>query len=248
MSQQVENIKPYSDRDGDKTSQVRDMFDTIAPAYDFMNRAMTLGIDRKWRRKAVDMVAASNPVSILDIACGTGDLTIALAKKIDGATVTGLDLSRNMLDIAAEKISNVGLEGRISLIEGDSLALPFADCSFDVVTVAYGVRNFSDISKGYREFYRVLKPGGLLCVIELTTPRGAITYPLYKLYTRHIIPLVGRGISKDKRAYRYLPESIEAVAQGNDMLEIVSDAGFGHTEWHKLTFGACAIYTAFKPK
>lgn len=245
----VEKIKPYGGADSrDKGEQVREMFDSIAPAYDFMNRAMTFGIDKLWRRRAVRTVASESPRRILDVATGTGDLAIALARRLGDATVEGVDLSDGMLEIGRRKVAEAGLEGRISFRTGDCLALPYADGSFDAVTVAYGVRNFADIPAGYREMLRVLKPGGILAVLELSTPVNAIVKPFYKLYTRYLIPAAGRMVSKDVRAYSYLPESIAAVAQGEKMAAIMADAGFADARFRRLTLGTCTLYTGRKPQ
>ena len=241
----AELITPYGDARA-KHEQVQEMFDSIAPAYDFMNRAMTLGIDKVWRRRAVNSISAAGPRSLLDVATGTGDLAIQLARRMPECTVTGIDLSQGMLDVGRAKVKAAGLDGRISFMQADCLALPFDDNTFDCVTVAYGVRNFERLADGYREMARVLRPGGLLCVIELSTPRGWLTGPLYRLYTRHVIPLVGRMISKDVRAYSYLPESIAAVAQGEAMLDLMRGAGFSDAHHRPMTFGACTIYTARK--
>lgn len=241
----AECITPYGDS-RHKTEQVRDMFDSIAPAYDFMNRAMTMGIDKLWRRKAVKMVMSSAPLRLLDVATGTGDLAIKLARTMPDCSVTGIDLSDGMLAVGRQKVADAGLSDRIGFMQADCLALPFDDDTFDAVTVAYGVRNFERLADGYREMARVLKPGGMLCVIELSTPRGWLTGPLYRLYTRYVIPFVGRLVSKDVRAYSYLPESIAAVAQGDDMLKLMRDAGLSDAKWRPLTFGACSIYTARK--
>lgn len=222
------------------------MFDSIAPAYDFMNRAMTMGIDRLWRRKAVKMVASKSPREILDVACGTGDMSIALARHMPLAKVTGLDLSAGMVEIGNRKTASKNLAGRVTLLTGDSLAMPFESNSFDALTVAYGVRNFSDLQAGYREFYRVLRPGGMMCVVELSTPKGRLVRPLYDFYTRHFIPFIGRVVSKDRRAYTYLPESIAAVAQGEEMLDIARREGFVDAAFRSLTLGVCTVYTAFK--
>lgn len=236
-------MTPYGDS-REKREQVREMFDSIAPAYDFMNRAMTMGIDKLWRRRAARLIRKSGARTILDIATGTGDMAIRLARAVPESTVTGVDLSEGMITIGHEKVKKAGLAERVTLTQGDSLDLPSADASFDAITVAYGVRNFQNLLAGYRELYRVLKPGGTLCVLELSTPRNPLARFFYNIYTRNIIPTVGRMISKDTRAYTYLPESIAAVAQGHDMLAIMKEAGFQSTQWRPMTMGVCSIYTA----
>lgn len=245
MAQSPEQIKPY-DNTRSKAAQVEQMFNSIAPAYDFMNRAMTLGIDRLWRRKAVGMVAATGPVRILDVATGTGDLAVELCRRIPAASVTGVDLSEEMLRIGREKMEREGLASRVTLRKADCLDLPFPDGTFDAVTVAYGVRNFEHLDKGYAEMARVLKPGGMLCVIELAVPTSRVVRPFYNMYTRHIIPAVGRMVSSDSRAYTYLPESIAAMPQGPRMLALMEGAGLTQARLTPLTFGVCAIYTANK--
>lgn len=247
MPQGAENITPY-DHTRRKTEQVRQMFDSIAPAYDFMNRAMTMGIDRWWRRKAVAVVKAENPRRILDVATGTGDVAVALAEAVDGCSVTGIDLSEGMIERGRAKIAEKGLSHRISLQVADCLALPMPDDSFDVVTVAYGVRNFERLAEGYSEMLRVLRPGGLLAVLELSTPTSPLVRPFYNLYTRRIIPFIGKMVSGDSRAYTYLPESIAAVAQGEDMLDIARSAGFTDAVFRRFTFGTCTLYLARKPR
>lgn len=242
---EVERITPYGTNQS-KGEQVEQMFDSIAPAYDFMNRAMTLGIDRLWRKKAVKMVAARSPREILDVATGTGDLAIELARAIPDSRITGVDLSEGMIKVGREKIANAGLTDRITLQAADCLALPFDQCTFDALTVAYGVRNFADIPAGLREMYRVLKPGGMVCIVELSTPANPIVRPFYQLYTRGIIPLVGRLVSKDSRAYSYLPESIAAVPQRGAMCDLMTAAGFTCASFRSLTFGVCTIYTALR--
>lgn len=241
-----ENIKPY-DNIRPKTQQVEEMFDSIAPEYDFMNRAMTFGIDKLWRRRAVKIVASARPAKILDVATGTGDLAIKLACTLPQAHITGIDLSEKMLAIGRRKVTAAGLTRRISLIKADCLQLPFPDKTFNAVTVAYGVRNFEHLDKGYAEMTRVLRPGGMLCVIELAVPTGRLVRPLYNLYTRHVIPAIGRLVTSDTKAYTYLPESITAMPQGNRMLEMMNRAGMTATRLTPLTFGTCAIYTATKP-
>lgn len=242
----VEEINPYNGDSRGKGEQVRAMFDAIAPAYDFMNRAMTLGVDRVWRRKTVAEVASAHPRAVLDVATGTGDLAIALARAIPGVHVSGMDLSLEMMSVGRDKVAKAGLEGRVSFQEGDCLDLPFDSGVFDAVTVAYGVRNFADIPRGYREMYRVLRPGGMLAALELSVPTGAVVRPLYNLYTGTLIPFAGKIVSRDMRAYSYLPESIAAVPQGSDMLEIMRHAGFTGTRLRRFTFGTCTLYMGVK--
>ena len=246
----AEKVTPYEGDCRDKGEQVRDMFDNIAPAYDFMNRAMTLGIDKLWRAKAVGLIkkhlGADSPATILDVATGTGDLAILLARKLPQATVTGIDLSEGMVSIGRDKVEKAKLGCRISLEVGDCLQLPFADNTFNCVTVAYGVRNFAHLDQGYRQMLRVLKPGGMLCVIELSTPTSPLVKPLYKLYTGSLIPLAGRLVSRDVSAYSYLPQSIAAVPQGNAMTALIAECGFTNARFQPLTFGVCTIYTATK--
>lgn len=237
----VEEIKPYSS-DGGKAKQVEEMFDSIAPAYDFMNRAMTLGIDRWWRRVAVRMVGKTHPRHILDVATGTGDFAIGLYNGARPERVVGIDLSQGMLDVARKKIAKRGLSEAITVQQGDCLALPFDDASFDAVTVAFGVRNFEHLLQGYQQMHRVLRPDGVLCVIELSTPRNCVVRWFYDLYTLHIIPWFGALKSHDKSAYRYLPQSIAAVPQGEDMLAIMREAGFKDCKVKRMTFGTCSIY------
>lgn len=247
MEVKAEHIKPY-DSAGAKSVQVRQMFDSIAPAYDWMNRAMTFGVDKSWRRKAVNIVAAEKPEHIVDIATGTGDLAIAMAKTMPQARITGVDLSEGMINIGNNKIANAGLDKRVKLVCGDCLDLPLESCSADVITVAYGVRNFEHLDRGYAEMFRVLRPGGLLCVLELSTPVNPVVKPLYSLYTRVFIPMLGRLVSKDTRAYSYLPESIAAVPQADEMLSLIAQAGFAETAFRRMTFGVCTLYTARRLK
>lgn len=246
MDIKAEKINPYVNDSRTKTEQVREMFDSIAPAYDFMNRAMTFGIDKWWRALAVRMIRRTNPGNILDVATGTADLAIKLASEMKTAHVTGIDLSEGMIALGKEKVALKRMADRVTLKAADCLDLPFADNTFDCVTVAYGVRNFEHLDKGYREMFRVLAPGGMICVIELSTPESPLVKPFYKLYTRTLIPAVGRLISKDTRAYSYLPESIAAVPQGDSMLQLMQLAGFKNRKCRKLTFGTCSIYTATK--
>ena len=241
---QVEQVKPYGE--GAKTEQVRQMFDSIAPAYDFMNRAMTMGIDIWWRKLAVKRLKRLHPTRLLDVATGTGDFAIQLHRSLQPQHITGIDLSQGMLDEAKRKVKEKGLEKDISFEQGDCMALPMQDEAFDAVTVAFGVRNFEHLLQGYREMARVLKPGGMLCVLELSTPTNPIIRWFYDLYTLHIIPAIGTIKSGDKSAYRYLPQSIAAVPQGDDMLQLMREAGLRDATFKRLTLGVCTIYTACK--
>lgn len=245
MNLKAEKVMPYGGERA-KGEQVREMFDNIAPAYDFMNRAMTLGIDKLWRRRAVRAVAAGAPARVLDIATGTGDMAIALARRLPQARIEGIDLSSGMVEIGRRKVEAAGLSGRVDLRTGDSLAIDLPDASVDAITVAYGVRNFEHLDRGYAEMMRVLRPGGLLVVLELSTPRGRLSAPLYRLYTRRVIPTVGRLVSHDTRAYSYLPESIAAVAQGSEMCDLILAAGASEVHAESMTFGACTLYLARK--
>lgn len=244
----VEEINPYADDSRHKSEQVREMFDAIAPAYDFMNRAMTFGIDRLWRRRAVRLMQDVDHAKILDIATGTGDLAILMADMLDGADITGVDLSEGMIEVGRRKVAERNLSERIHFAAADCLSLPFADNSFDCITCAYGVRNFENLAAGYAEMQRVLRPGGLLVIVELSTPPSPLVRPFYNLYTRHLIPTVGRMVSKDTRAYSYLPESIAAVPQREEMCGIMRGAGLTDCRYILLTFGTCTIYTARKPR
>ena len=242
-----EDIKPYNEAEA-KGKQVGEMFDSIAPAYDFMNTAMTGGMHRYWRDRALKMAAerlgGRQPERVLDVACGTGDVSFRLHEVFPDARITGLDLSPGMLKIARGKLAamDAGAREHIDFTEGDSLALPYADGTFDLVTVAYGVRNFERLEDGYREMRRVLKPGGVLCVVELSEPSNGLVKFFYRLYSRHVIPFVGKMISHDTRAYSYLPESIAACPQRGDMTSLMTKAGFADTEHRSLTLGVVTIY------
>ena len=242
----VEQVTPYSDKETAKTEQVRQMFDSIAPAYDFMNRAMTMGIDIWWRRLAVKRLKSIAPAEILDVATGTGDFAIQLYQSLHPQHILGIDLSQGMLDEAQRKVKEKGLGQVVAFQQGDCMALTLPDETFDAVTVAFGVRNFEHLQQGYQEMARVLKPGGMLCVLELSTPANPLIRWFYDLYTLHIIPWLGSLKSGDKSAYRYLPQSIAAVPQGDDMLQLMRNAGLHDTTFKRLTLGVCTIYTAVK--
>lgn len=247
----AELVNPYDDRRA-KGEQVEEMFDSIAPAYDFMNTAMTFGLHRRWRSRALGEVArgveAGSVRDILDIATGTGDLAFYMRRLFPAARITGVDLSAGMLGVARRKLaaSADADKAMMRFEQGDSLAMRYADDSFDIITVAYGVRNFSHLGQGLREMAHVLRPGGTLCVIELSEPAGRLTRGLYRVYSRCVIPAVGRLVSRDRRAYSYLPESIAAAPQRDDMTRLMEAAGLSCCRWKSLTFGAVTYYIATK--
>ena len=251
----AEKVMPY-DECREKREQVEEMFDSIAPAYDFMNTAMTFGLHRRWRSKALSalqsLLGRTRPdgrdLRLLDIATGTGDVAFDLARRFPYAKITGADLSAGMLDVARRKLAAAPpqVRGRIDFEQADCLALPYPDATFDAITVAYGVRNFQRLAEGYAEMHRVLRPGGMLCVIELSAPEPGLTKALYNVYSRHLIPAVGRLVSGDSRAYSYLPESIAAAPQRDAMTAIMTRAGFDRASWRSLTFGAVCVYLARK--
>ena len=250
MKSGAETINPYDNR-REKSVQVEEMFDSIAPAYDFMNSAMSFGLHRNWRTRALN--AAGNalgttaPKRILDVATGTGDVAFDLHRRYPEAKITGVDLSEGMLEIAREKLKKLDKsEENIIFMQGDSLDLKFGDNTFDLVTVAYGVRNFENLAKGLRELYRVLNPGGTICIIELSEPSSKTTRWLYRLYARTLIPAAGRLISGDSRAYSYLPESIAAAPQRDNLTAIMREAGFDACEWKSMTMGTATYYIGHK--
>lgn len=248
----AERINPYGDTDA-KGKQVERMFDSIAPAYDFMNVAMSFGLHRHWRDRALDAATLAlrhlaPPEKVLDVATGTGDVAFALHERFPEAAVKGIDLSNGMLKIAREKLSKlpVSERGNVSFETGDCLNLRFDDDTFSLITVAYGVRNFEQLEKGLREMWRVLEPGGVLCIVELSVPTEKLTGTAYRLYTGTLIPTVGRLVSGDSRAYSYLPESIAACPQREDMTALMRNAGFRACRWKSLTFGAVTYYLGVK--
>lgn len=220
------------------------MFDRIAPTYDLLNHALSLNVDRLWRRRVVRMVRRMEPRRILDVATGTGDLAIAMARRIRGTCVLGVDLSERMLDIARRKVAEAGLDGRIVLDTGDAERLELADGAVDVVTVAFGVRNFGDLGAGLREFARVLRPGGQAVILEFSTPSHPLARAFYGAWNRRVLPQVGGMVSHDRAAYRYLPDSIEVFPAPERFLDMMTEAGFRNVRARSLSFGIAHIYTA----
>ncbi len=241
----MSTVKPYSDSDLTKKQQVEQMFDNISGKYDLLNRILSMGIDQSWRKKVVKSVQNARPETILDIATGTGDLAIAMAKATN-AKITGFDLSAGMLEVGRKKVKDESLENRIEMIQGDAENMPFEDNSFDVITVAFGVRNFENLKKGLDDIYRVLKPGGKFLILEFSQPEAVPMKQLYTFYSRYILPRIGKKISKDQSAYTYLPDSVKAFPHGEDMKKILKNSNFVEPFDKKLTFGIASIYESLK--
>lgn len=246
-----ENLLPYPVEEAgeQKGGQVRRMFDMIAPGYDKMNMLMTFGLCRLWRESALRSIRSRlEGAEVLDVATGTGDLAFRLAEKYGARSVTGIDLSEGMLAEAQRRLSRSGDSGKkIRFLQADCLELPFANGSFDAVTVAYGVRNFENLARGYREMLRVLRPGGTLLVIELAEPRNPLLRRGYGLHTRFIVPALGKCVTGDPQAYTYLPRSIAACPDREQMERMIADAGFTDTSWRSLPPGTVVSYQARKP-
>ena len=227
-------------------SPIAAMFDRISPHYDALNHGLSLNIDKVWRRKTAKAVAKSQPKTILDLATGTADLAIALAKHNPEAHIVGMDISEKMLEIGKEKVKVQKLESQINLQFGDAASLPFEDNSFDVVTVAFGVRNFEDLGKGLSEIHRVLKPCGQAFILEFSMPEQFPIKQLYRLYFKEILPKIGRVVSKDANAYTYLPESVERFPRPNDFLRDLTQHGLENGRIRRLAFGIATLYCTRK--
>ncbi len=238
-------VTPYKDSTLGKKEQVTKMFDTISGNYDGLNRVISFGIDIKWRKRVVSIVSKNNPDKILDIATGTGDLAINMAQTGAGEII-GLDISPGMLEVGKRKISDKNLGDTIKMIVGDSENLPFDANSFDAITVAFGVRNFENLEKGLAEIFRVLKPGGSFVVLETSIPTKTPYKQGYKLYTRFILPAIGKLFSKDRSAYAYLSESAAAFPHGQQFNNILAKIGFIGIDNKPQTFGVASIYVATK--
>lgn len=238
-------VKPYKSEEGSKKSQVAGMFNNIAPKYDFLNHFLSLGIDKIWRRKAINLLKSIPNPLILDVATGTGDLAIEANKRL-GCEVVGVDISVEMLKVAQLKLNKKGLSEKISVQEGDSEHLPFEDNHFDAVMVAFGVRNFENLNKGLSEMCRVLKPGGKMMVLEFSKPAYFPFKQLYLFYFKFILPLLGGVISKDKAAYTYLPESVLNFPDGIQFDAELVKAGMKPLRRYKQTMGIATIYLSEK--
>lgn len=229
-----------------KKEAVAAMFDDIAPRYDLLNRMLSFGIDQQWRQKAVELLKEDRPRRILDVATGTGDLAIK-ALEVDPAKIVGVDISEEMLERGREKIEERDLGDRITLQAGDAEKLPFSDSQFDAALVAFGVRNFEDLGRGLREIRRVLSPGGRLVILEFSQPHAFPINHLYRFYSHVILPAVGRLVSKNEDAYRYLPASVDVFPSGEQFLDRLRESGYVDVETLPLTFGIASLYSARRP-
>ena len=238
-------VTPYKDSDLNKKEQVTKMFDNISKEYDGLNRVISFGIDIKWRKKVVEIVAQTLPENILDIATGTGDLAINLSET-NAKKIIGLDISDGMLEVGRQKIAAKKLDNIISMVIGDSENLPFEDNSFDAITVAFGVRNFENLEKGLSEILRVLKPDGVFVILETSVPTKTPFKQGYNVYTKYIMPTIGRLFSKDQSAYSYLSKSASLFPHGEALNNILRKTGFINVDDLPQTFGSASIYTAYK--
>ena len=240
-----EKIKPY-DGDGEKGKLIAEMFDNIAPTYDTLNHRLSGNIDKGWRKKAIRQLLPFRPKKMLDIATGTGDFAILAAKELKPEHLIGADISEGMMAIGREKVKAAGLGDVISFQKEDCLNLSFPDNTFDAVTAAFGIRNFQNLDKGLAEICRVLKKGGHLSIVELTTPVKFPMKQLFRIYSNTFLLNYAKFISKDKSAYEYLNKTVEAFPQGEKMMEIFQKAGFAKSSFRRLTFGICTMYFAEK--
>ena len=227
--------------------KIQEMFDSVAPSYDRLNHLMSFGVDRSWRRKALREIVDGSQQRILDVACGTGDSTIAIALAAgSGTRVTGIDISDKMMSYVMEKASHEGVHDRIKLLKADAEALPFQDGHFHRVTCAFGIRNFEHKDIALQEFLRVLAPGGKAVILELSVPDNKRLRRLYDLYFMHVLPFVGGKISGNREAYKYLPASVHAFPAPDVFCEMMRTAGFTNVSFRTFTFGLCRMYVGSK--
>ena len=241
----AESILPFNEEE-QKGLQVERMFDTIAGKYNLLNHTLSFGIDKLWRKKGIAYLRPFAPKQILDIATGTGDLAIQLQRQLHPDHIIGADLSEGMMEEGRQKVEKAGLSAHITFERQDCTALTYEDNRFDAVTAAFGVRNFERIEQGIAEMYRVLKPGGHLMILELSTPEHFPMAQSYHLYSSVFIPLIGRVLAHNKAAYHYLPASIKVVPQGRVMTELLQRVGFKEAHAQTFTFGVCSMYTGTK--
>lgn len=245
MVYKQETVMPYGPRT-EKRKQVERMFDNIAPSYDCLNHVFSFGIDKLWRRKSIDALKPFRHADILDVATGTGDFALLAARRLRPQKITAVDLSEGMMNIGREKVKRAGQDGIISFGKEDCEHLSFDDGSFDAVISAYGVRNFQNLDACLQEMRRVLRPGGHLLILELATPPRFPMKQLFRLYSHTLMTVVGRRLSHDRRAYSYLPATMEAFPQGEVMQKIIEKAGYREVSFHRFTFGLSTMYTARK--
>ena len=238
-------VVPYKNNTLGKKKQVALMFDNISPRYDLLNHMLSFGIDRVWRRKAINLLKSHHPKQILDIATGTGDFAIQ-ALKLNPESIKGIDISEGMIKQGQQKIINRNLDNKIELMLGDSENLAFEDNKFSAVIVAFGVRNFENLDKGLSEMYRVLNKNGKVVILEFSKPSKFPFKQVYNLYFKYILPIIGKMVSRDHSAYTYLPESVQVFPEGDDFLTILSNVGFKEVRCIPLTFGISSIYTGTK--
>ncbi len=239
-----DKITPYNSKEA-KKDQVEEMFDNIAPKYDFLNHLLSMGIDITWRKKAIKIIGKLQPKAILDVATGTGDFALE-ARSLNPDRIVGLDISEEMLNVGRQKISKKGLDSLIEMVKADSEAMPFKEGTFDAITVGFGVRNFAHLEVGLGEMLRVLKPGGQVAIIEISQPTSFPIKQIYNIYFKHVLPTVGKLVSKDARAYTYLPESVTHFAQGQEFVDILTKVGYKNAKATALTFGTASLYVASK--
>lgn len=244
MAYKHEELKPYSN-EGEKKEQVEAMFDNIAPEYDKFNYLASFNIDRVWRKRAISSLKPFAPRDVLDIATGTGDLALLINKTLKPETVIGCDISEGMMQIAREKCRKRGITN-IRFDKEDCTALSYPDCSFDAVTSSFGVRNFQELEKALGEMHRVLRPGGHLAILELSSPTKFPMKQLFPVYAKYVMPTLGRMFSKDAKAYKYLPQSMAAFPQGEVMKGILEKVGFSKVDFRRYTGGICTFYLATK--
>jgi demethylmenaquinone methyltransferase / 2-methoxy-6-polyprenyl-1,4-benzoquinol methylase len=243
---QHDSIVPFKDSAGSKKEQIAEMFNKIAFRYDFLNRFLSGGIDKSWRKKAIKELNILKPKTILDVATGTADMPIMMMKLLSPDKVIGIDISEGMLELGRQKIEKIGLKSKISLQSGDAESIHFSDASFFAATVAFGVRNFQNLEKGLSEIHRILKPGGKLVVLEFSRPPKGAFLPFYKIYLRAIAPRIGKIVSGNPDAYRYLNDSVNAFPEGHAFTDILTKTGFQNAYFKKLSLGICTIYGGSK--
>lgn len=241
-----DHIVPYQNSEEEKKQQVASMFDSIAGRYDFMNRFLSGGIDVSWRKKAIARLKDIKPKHILDVATGTGDFAIMASQQLHPEKITGIDISEGMLELGRQKIEKLGLSNVISLYKGDSETINYPDNSFDAITVAFGVRNFQNLEKGLQEMYRVLKPGGKLVILEFSRPKQPVFKGLYRIYMNFIAPGIGKMLAKNKDAYQYLNDSMQAFPEREQLTKIMDGTGYSQTHYKTLSLGICCIYCGSK--